>query len=90
MAAIATALSDVVYQCQSVAAGFVANVDATSIRRDVDTLLSVYRGVRKDARITIGTRDTTPRQELALAIANLQGGDCAAAQARRLAVGERH
>jgi hypothetical protein len=89
VAGIAGALSDIVYQCQSVAAGFVAAADATSIGRDVDMLLRTYREVRPDAPITIGSLHTTPRRELALAQANLEGGGCAAAQGRRLAVGER-
>lgn len=89
VAAIAGALSDIVYQCQSLSAGFVASVDAPSIRRDVDGLLRIYDAVRPDARITIGALHTTPRKELTLAQANLQGGDCAPAQAHRLAVGDR-
>src|SRR5438309_294087 len=71
VATIAGAVSDIVYQCQSVAAGFVASADAPSLERDVTALVHAYRRVRADAPITIGTRHTTLRQQLALAEANL-------------------
>jgi hypothetical protein len=81
-------VSDIVYQCQSVAAGLVAGVDGPSIRHDVTMLLRVYRGVRPEARIAIGPGRTTPRRELTVAQANLEAG-CAVAQARRLGAGAR-
>jgi hypothetical protein len=67
-----------------VAAGFVASVDGPSIRRDVDALLRIARTVRPDAAFAVGALHTTLHKELGLARANLQGGGCAAAQARRL------
>jgi hypothetical protein len=84
VAAVAGAMSDIVFQCQSVQAGLTASVDASAIGRDVDVLLHVYRRVRPDAKLTIGPLHTTPRHELELARANLQGG-CSPAAARRLA-----
>ncbi len=84
VATIAGSLSDIVYQCQSVAAGFVAGVDSASITKDVDALLQVAHAVRPDAMFAVGALHTTLRKELGLARANLTGGGCAAAQARRL------
>jgi hypothetical protein len=84
VATIGRALTDIVYQCQSGAAGFVASVDAASIDHDVDVLLRTYRRVRPSTPITIGVLHTTPRRELALASANLQMASCATGQARRL------
>ena len=85
VAAIAGAMSDIVLQCQSVQAGLTERVDATEIGRDVDSLLHVYRRVRPDVKLTIGPLHTTPRHELELARANLQGGGCSPRAAQRLA-----
>src|SRR5258705_11447911 len=41
VATIAAAVSDIVYQCQSVAAGFIAAPDRASLTRDVNLLLTV-------------------------------------------------
>jgi hypothetical protein len=82
---IAGAMSDIVLQCQSVQAGLTESVDATAIGHDVDALLRVYRHVRADAQLTIGQLHTTPRRELELARANLQGGGCSPHAAKRLA-----
>jgi hypothetical protein len=85
VATVAKAMSDIVLQCQSVQAGLVAGVDRGAVRDDVDALLGVYRRVRPDAKLTIGPLHTTPRRELELARANLQGGGCSTAAARRVA-----
>jgi hypothetical protein len=85
VATVAGAMSDIVLQCQSVQAGLVAAADPRAVRRDVNALLGVYRRVRPDAGLTIGPLHTTPRRELELARANLQGGNCSAAAAKRLA-----
>lgn len=82
---IAAALSDIVYQCQSVAAGLVSGTDSAGLHRDVDALLATYRRVRPNAPITIGALQTTPRRELTLAGENLQQSGCATVQARRVA-----
>lgn len=88
---VSAALSDIVYQCQSVAAGFTASPDDAVLRDDVDKLLRVYRRVRSDAPLVIGsasgvTVHTTLRRELAVAAGNLEDG-CFRAQARRIAAG---
>lgn len=82
-------MSDIVYQCQSVAAGLAASADPGAIKRDVDALLTTYRRVRPGARITIGALHTTPRRELMLARDNLQQDGCATEQARRVGAAER-
>lgn len=88
VSAIATAVSDVVYQCQTVAAGYVAGPDGTALARDVDTLLKSREHVRPDARMALasvtGTAwSTTLRRELTLAETNLAAG-CSRRQAQRL------
>jgi hypothetical protein len=85
VATIAASVSDIAYQCQAVAAGYVAGVDGASIRKDVTALLRVSRRVRPDAPFSVGALRTTLHSELALAQANLEGQGCAAGQARRLA-----
>jgi hypothetical protein len=87
--AIAAAVSDIVTQCQSVAAGFIAGPDATSLRRDVDALVRTYERVRPNARFVLGassgvTLATTPRKELSVAEENLAVAGCAPRQATRL------
>ncbi len=86
--AIATSVSDIVYECQSVAAGYVAAPDGPALARDVDTLLKSYARVSLDARLTLASvtgaaSTTTLRRELALAETNLAAG-CSRRQARRL------
>jgi hypothetical protein len=88
-AAIATAVSDIVTQCQSVAAGFIAGPDNASLRRDVDALVRTYGRVRADTRFVLGsssgvTLATTARKELSLAAENLAVARCAPRQATRL------
>jgi hypothetical protein len=87
--AISAAVSDIVTQCQSAAAGFVAGPDAASLRRDVDALVQTYGRVRANARFVVGsssgvTLATTPRKELSLAEQNLAAAGCAPRQAIRL------
>jgi hypothetical protein len=95
VATIAASLSDIVFQCQSVAAGYVASADSASIRRDVDALLGAYHRVRPDAPFAVGapprvTRHTTLRKELSLAQRNLSNAGCSPAQARRIATAVDH
>jgi len=92
---IAAAISDIVYQCQSVAAGYIARADGASLKRDVDALLDAHRQLRANATLVIGaapalTTRTTLGKELALAERNLQEADCSPAQARRVADALRH
>jgi hypothetical protein len=87
--AIAAAVSDIVTQCQSVAAGFIAGPDDTSLRRDVDALVRTYGRVRPDARFVLGsssgvTLATTARKELSLAEQNLAVAGCAPRQETRV------
>jgi hypothetical protein len=89
VAAISRSVSDIVYQCQSVATGFVAAPDAATIKRDVNSLVSANERVQADASFVLGSqsplrRKTTLSKEIALAAHNLQLGDCSPAQAKRL------
>ena len=89
IAKIAGSVSDIVYQCQSVATGFIAAPDAATIKRDVNSLVSANQRVQADASFVLGSesalkRKTTLNKEIALAAHNLQLGDCSPAQAKRL------
>jgi hypothetical protein len=89
IATIVSSVSDIVYQCQSVATGFIASPDASTIKRDVNSLLSANDRVEADASFVLGSqsalrRKTTLSKEIALAAHNLQLGNCSPAQAKRL------
>jgi hypothetical protein len=86
--AITAAVSDIVYQCQSAAAGFIAGPDQAALRRDVDALVRAYDRLRPDAAYRVGaaggpSRRTTLRQQAALAERNLSA-ECAPKQASRV------
>jgi hypothetical protein len=85
VAVIGAAVSDVVYQCQSAAAGFIAGPDRTAVARDVDRLVAVAADVEADARFRFTGRaqPTTLRRQLEQAARSLRSG-CAPAQAHRL------
>jgi hypothetical protein len=88
-AAVSAAVSDIVFQCQSVAAGFVASADSHSLQHDVNMLLSTYRRVQPNASLAIpsssgSTFSTTLGKEMSLAEENLAPATCAPSQARRL------
>jgi hypothetical protein len=84
-------MSDIIYQCQSVAAGYLSSADSASLRRDADALLDAYHRLRADATIPIGAPPwLTLRRELALALTNLQQSGCSEAQARRIAAAVGH
>jgi hypothetical protein len=89
VARITAAVSDIVYQCQSVASGFIAAPDATSLAKDVNALMDADRRVLSNVTFVVGspagiTRRTTLSREIALAEHNLLTGDCSRAQAERL------
>lgn len=89
IAAIGRSVSDIVYQCQSVASGFIAAPDAGEIKRDVNSLVSANHRVQGNARFVLGSqspleRKTTLSKEIALAAHNLLLGNCSPAQAKRL------
>jgi len=84
---IGTSVSDVVYQCQSAAAGFVAGPDRAALKRDVDGLVDVAGRVQADARFRLSARaagTTTLRDQVALAVRSLRA-ECSPQQAARLA-----
>jgi hypothetical protein len=83
-------MSDIVYQCESVATGYVASADEPSLLRDVDALLNAYRHVSSDAQFAIQTPNgpgerTTLRKQLTLAEGSLGNANCSPGQAHRIA-----
>lgn len=87
---ILTAMSDIVYQCESVATGYVASADGPSLLRDVDVLLNAYGHVSGDAQFAIRTPNgagerTTLRKQLTLAQGSLANANCSPGQAHRIA-----
>lgn len=86
IAVIGASVSDVVYQCQSAAAGFIAGPDRAAVKRDVDRLVALLSQVELDARFRFTGRPepTTLRAQAEQATRSLRA-DCAPEQARRLA-----
>jgi hypothetical protein len=87
IAAIGSSVGDIVYQCQSVDAGFIAEPDTAQLRRDVNALLAAVDRVDPDAEYKAGaapgpTRRTSVRGELRLARRILK--KCDPALAKRL------
>ena len=87
---ILSAMSDIVYQCESVATGYVAGADEASLRHDVDALVSASQQVRGNASFVVQAGDgqgerTTLSKQLTLAEENLGQADCSPGQARRIA-----
>jgi hypothetical protein len=86
VAVIAASVSDVVYQCQSAAAGFVAGPDRAALKHDVDRLVDVAGRVQADARFRISrraSRPTTLREQVGVAVRSLRP-ECSPQQAQRL------
>jgi hypothetical protein len=89
VAAISGAVSDIVYQCQATAAGFVSAPDTPSLTHDVTLLVEADRRVRPDAGFVLGSgsgirRHTTLRREIDLAAQVMAQSRCSPAEARRL------
>jgi hypothetical protein len=76
-------VSDVVYQCGAVDAGFLDRVDTRSLARDVDYLLDALHRFRPDARFRTRAGTSTLGRQAKLALRRLED-DCAPAQAARL------
>jgi hypothetical protein len=85
IALIGAAVSDVVYQCQAAAAGFIAGPDRAAVTRDVDRLVAVVADVELDATFRFRRRaqQTTLRAQAQQAVRSLRS-DCAPDQAKRL------
>jgi hypothetical protein len=86
VAVIAASVSDVVYQCQAAAAGFIAGPDRATLKRDVDRLVALAGDVEPDARFRFPRRaePTTLRAQLQQTERSLRA-DCAPEQAARIA-----
>jgi hypothetical protein len=76
-------VSDVVYQCGAVDAGYVKNVDAASIRRDVDFIVDAWGRLTPNSRFRTATGTSTLGKQARLVVRRLEAG-CAPAQGARL------
>jgi hypothetical protein len=85
IAVMGAAVSDVVYQCQAAAAGYIAGPDRAAVTRDVARLAGLAVDVEPDARFRFAGRaqETTLRAQVQQAARSLRA-DCAPEQARRL------
>jgi hypothetical protein len=86
VAVIAASVADVVYQCQSAAAGFIAGPDRGALTRDVDRLVDLAGRVQADAKFRVSARasgPTTLREQVAAAVRSLRA-ECSPQQAQRL------
>jgi hypothetical protein len=75
VAVIGASVSDVVYQCQAAAAGFIAGPDRKALKRDVDRLVDVAGHVEADALFRASrrsSRTTTLREQAAVAVRSLR------------------
>jgi hypothetical protein len=77
------AVSNVVYQCGAVQAGFVDRIDARVVKRDVDFVVDAWDRLRPDARFRTPTGTSTLRRGSRVLIRRL-GDGCAPKQADRL------
>ena len=82
-ARIGAAVTDVVYQCLEVEAGYTDRVDARQVDRDVDYLVRAWDRLRPDARFRTATGGTTLREQSKTAVRRLEAG-CAPKKAMRL------
>lgn len=80
---LVTAVSDVVYQCLAVEAGYSNRLDARAVERDVEFLVDAWGRLRADSRFRIETGTTTLRRQSRVAYRRLDRG-CAPRQAARL------
>ena len=87
IAAVGSSVGDIVYQCQSVAAGFIDAPDRAQLTRDVDVLLRTFERVSGDARFKVGTAPGPTRRTSVLGEVRLARSELSACQpglARRL------
>jgi hypothetical protein len=80
---IVAAVSDLVYQCLAVEAGYTNRLERRSVERDVDVLLDGWTRLRADSRFRTATGTTTLRRQAKIAVRRLDQ-DCAPKQAARL------
>jgi hypothetical protein len=76
-------VSDVVYQCGAVDAGYLTKVDAASIERDVDFMVDAWGRLRPNSRFRTATGTTTLGRQARLVVRRLEAG-CAPSQGARL------
>jgi hypothetical protein len=80
---VVAAVSDVLYQCLAVEAGYTDRVEARQVARDVDYLVRAWDRLRPDSRFRTPTGSTTLRRQSRVAVRRLEGG-CAPKEAARL------
>jgi hypothetical protein len=80
---IVAAVSDVVYQCLAVEAGYTNRVEARRVDRDVDYLVRAWDRLRPDSRFRTTTGGTTLRRQSRVAVSRLEAG-CVPKEAARL------
>jgi hypothetical protein len=80
---VVAAVSDVLYQCLAVEAGYTDRVEARQVERDVDYLVRAWDRLRPDSRFRTPTGSTTLRRQSGVAIRRLEEG-CAPKEAARL------
>lgn len=82
---LVAAVSDVVYQCLAVEAGYTDRLEARSVERDVDILVDAWGRLRADSRFRTATGTSTLRQQTKITLRRLEH-ECAPEQAARLRV----
>lgn len=80
---VVAAVSDVLYQCLAVEAGYTDRVEARRVGRDVDYLVRAWDRLRADSRLRTATGSTTLRRQSRVAVRRLEEG-CAPKEAARL------
>jgi hypothetical protein len=80
---VMAAVSEVVYQCLAVEAGYTDRLESKSVGRDVDYLVDAWARLRPDAHFRTATGMTTLRRQSNVAARRLERG-CAPRQADRL------
>jgi hypothetical protein len=80
---VVAAVSDVVYQCSSVEAGYTDRVEVRQVERDVDTLVRAWDRLRPDSPFRTATGRTTLRRQASVAVRRLEEG-CVPKEATRL------
>ncbi len=80
---LTAAVSDVVYQCLAVEAGYTDRLEARSVERDVDFLVDAWARLSADSRFRTATGTSTLRQQAKVTLRRLEHA-CAPKEAARL------
>jgi hypothetical protein len=80
---VVAVVSDVLYQCLAVEAGYTDRLEARQVGRDVDYLVRAWDRLRADSPFRTATGSTTLRRQSRVAVRRLEEG-CAPKEAARL------